>query len=91
MTLIILQTQIKYSNIYNIITFTLPLLSLVFLQSCNQEICFFLECHPTYQFRILFQPVPEVSFIVLRAYKTEATPYAKQHRSILSFTPVCTS
>jgi len=32
-----------------------------------------------------------MSFIVLRAHKTVANSYTKQHRSILSFTPVCTS
>jgi len=32
-----------------------------------------------------------MSFIVLRAHKTEANSYAKQHRSILSFTHTCTS
>jgi len=30
-------------------------------------------------------------FIVLRAHKTEADPYAKLQLSILSFTLVCTS
>ena len=52
-----------------------------FLQSGLQEICCFIECHPTCQFRILFLPV--------RMHKTKANPNAKQHPSIQLFT-LCT-
>jgi len=51
MTLITLQMR---RNNYKIITYRLSLLNLIFLQSSLQEICCFLECHPTCQFRILF-------------------------------------
>jgi len=42
-----------------------PLLNLVFLQSGLQEICSFLECHPTCQFRISFLPVLYVIYCAL--------------------------
>ena len=57
MTLIILRTQIIARNIYKIITFMVSLFNEVFLQSRLQEICCFLECQPTCQFRILFVTV----------------------------------
>jgi len=44
-----------------------PLLNLVFLQSGLQEICCFLECHPTCQFRISFLPVLYVIYCALYA------------------------
>jgi len=75
-------------NNYKIITFTLRLLNVLFLQSGLQEKCCFVECHPICQLRILFLPVI-MSFIVLRALQTQANTYAKQHPSIQFFT-LCT-
>jgi len=46
-----------HRNIYQIIIFVLPLLNIVFLQPCHQEICCFLECHQTCQLIFSFQPV----------------------------------
>ena len=66
-----------HSNNYKTITFSLPLLNVVFLQTGLEEICCFIECHPTCQFRILFLPVL-TSFIAVCVHKNEANPNAKQ-------------
>jgi hypothetical protein len=80
MTLIIAQRYFK------IITFTLPLLHLVFLQSCLQEICCFLECHQACQFRMLFQQVLDAVYCAV-CVENRSKPLCK----ILSFTLICTS
>ena len=53
-----------------------PLLNLVFLQSDLQEICCFLECHPTRQFRISFLPVLDVIYCAL-CTQNEGKPLCK--------------
>jgi len=88
MTLIELKTQIIAQVIYNIIMFTLILLSLVFRIWSPGNMLFSRIQHTSsecYLNRFF------LSFIVLRENKTEVNPNAKQHLSILSFTPVRTS
>jgi hypothetical protein len=80
MTLIIAQEYLKF------ITFKLPLLNLVFLQSCLQEICCFLECHQACQYRMLFQQILDAVYCAVCG-ENRSKPLCK----ILSFTLICTS
>jgi len=84
--LVILQTQIIAQEYLKNHYFYF---SLVFLQSGLHEICCFLECHQTCQFRIYFLPVLDAVYRAAFA-QNRIKPHAKQHRNILSFTLVCT-
>jgi hypothetical protein len=65
-----------HRNIYKTITFTFPLLNVIFSQSGLQEVICFLECHPTCPFRILFLPVLDVVRCAGCA-KTQGNPLRK--------------
>ena len=60
MALIVLQTQITAQEYLQNHYIYIALFNVVFSQYGLQEICCFLECHPTCQFRILFIPVLDV-------------------------------